>query len=481
MSALSRTRVLFLALTPHGFGETLIGLALADQIASDDLTCRFIVEPAARTLLQDSRHEFDVIEPDMGVLCWLVIDDVVRSFRPDIIVLSDYFTYTAVLRWRYRTDPWRIENYGVPIVPIDIWEWGNTDFVVDIAGDHVYPASDRFLSLPAALRPVPLAHLEPDAAGHALPFRVWEGERPLAAATRDRLRASLGLGTGDRLLLLATARWQVTGDAAYSEAASAVSAGIPALVTRYLGQLPQRAHFLLIGEVPPAWSGLAPTRTHAVPSCPPAEFGAVLQAADAVLSLNVAGTTVWRAALSGVPAMVLGNDFRIRGPGDAAAIAAADAAVGGLSPFVRGALPGCLPLHPFRMWPLAFHSFLAPLLRDNPYTDAFAHAQVLDEASVTQGMESLLFDKECRAARLAAQDRYAEQVRALPPTREVFAAAAARAAGGHGPAAVARSGITEGALWRCGPRRRQPGRPDRASRCGAAQASAMSATSCCST
>ena len=176
-----------------------------------------------------------------------------------------------------------------------------------------------------------------------------------------------------------------------------MGAGIPPLVTRYLGQLPQRAHFLLIGEVPPAWSGLAPERTHAIPSCPPAEFGAVLQAADAVLSLNMAGTTVWRAALSGVPAMVLGNDFRIRGTGDAAAIAAADAAVGGLSPFVRGALPGCLPLHPFRMWPLAFHSFLAPLLRDNPYTDAFAHAQVLDEASVTQGMESLLFDKECRA------------------------------------------------------------------------------------
>jgi hypothetical protein len=436
--------VLFLALTPHGFGETLIGLALADQLDADDVTCRFIVENSARTPLLGSRHEFDVIEPDMGAFAWLIVDDVVRSFRPDLIVLSDYFTYTAVMRWRYRLDPWRIESYGIPIVPIDIWEWGNTDFVVDIAGDHVFQASDRFRAFPAALRPVPLAHLTADSRGQARPFRVWDRERPLPSGARDRLRASFGVAPADRLVLLATAQWQVTGDAAYSEAASAVTTGVPRLVTRYLTALPGQTHFLLLGEVPPAWSGLPAGRTHAIPSCPPAEFGAILQAADAVLSLNIAGTTVWRAVLSGIPAMVLGNSFRIdgmnraaNGPGPgagkaglapaAAGLAAADAATGGLSPFVRETLPACLPLHPFRMWPLAFHKFLAPMLTANPYTDAVLEAEVLDETAAVAGMQRLLFDPAFRAARLAAQEGYAAQVRALPPTRDVFAATVAAA------------------------------------------------------
>jgi hypothetical protein len=425
LSALSGTRVLFLALTPHGFGETLIGLSLADQIATQELTCAFVIEECGRTLLKGSRHSFDVIDPAMGRLAWLVIDDVVTSFRPDLIVLSDYFTYCAVLEWRYRLDPWRIESYGVPIVPIDIWEWGATDFIVDIAGDHVYRASDRFRSFPVQLRPVPLAHLTADPAGTARPFRVRSGEEPLTPTARKALRASLGVGDHDRLLLLATAQWQVTTEAAYSEAASAVTTGIPRIVTHYLDSLPERAHFLLIGEIPPAWAGLPAGRTHSVPSCPPEEFGGVLQAADAVLSLNIAGTTVWRAVLAGIPALVLGNRFRIRHDADTAGLAEADAAVGGVSAFARRALRDCLPLHPFRMWPLGFHRFLTPLLTANPYTDAVCQAEVLDEAAVVTGLRSLLFDPAFRAARLAAQDAYAARVRALPPTRDVFAGAAA--------------------------------------------------------
>ena len=178
---------------------------------------------------------------------------------------------------------------------------------------------------------------------------------------------------------------------------------------------------LLIGESPAAWAGLPTGRVHSVPPCPPGEFGALLQAADAVLSLNIAATTVWRAVMSGIPAMVLGNSYRIQ---DAAGLEEA-AAAGGFTSFVRGAVRECLPLHPFRMWPLGFRSFLAPLLTANPYTDAIAQAEVLDEPAVVDGLTSLLFDPACRAGRLAAQNAYADAVRALPATPGVFAAVAA--------------------------------------------------------
>jgi hypothetical protein len=155
-----------------------------------------------------------------------------------------------------------------------------------------------------------------------------------------------------------------------------------------------------------------------VPPCPPRQFGALLQAADAVLSLNIGATTVWRAVMSGVPAMVLGNRHRLR---DAADL---DSDLGGFTPFIRDAVRDCLPLHPFRMWPLGFHSFLAPLLTANPYTDAVAQAEVLDEPAAVDGLTSLLFDADGRASRLAAQHDYADQVRALAETADVFTAVA---------------------------------------------------------
>jgi hypothetical protein len=416
------TRALFLALSPHGFGETLIGLNLADQLVPLGVTSQFIVEESATTILAGRGHSFDVIEPGMGRLAGLVVDDVVQRFRPDVIILADYFTYCTI-SVRYQLDPWFIEAYGIPVVPIDIWEWGGTDFVVDIAGDYVYRASDRFRSLPACLRPVPLAHLEPDDAGHARPFRVASGEEPLSARARSRLRSSLGVGEQDRLVLIATARWQVTGDAAYSQAASSVAAGVPPMVTHYLEQLPPRTRFLLIGEISQAWSGLPTDRTHAVLPCPQQEFGALLQAADAVLSLNLGGTTVWRAVMSGVPAMVLGNRYRLR---DAADIERADAQAGGFTDYVRDAVTEVVPLHPFVLWPLGFYSFLRPMLAGNPYADAVAQAEVLDERAVVDSLTRLLYDGGYRADRIAAQDRYADQVLALPPTGEVFTAMAAR-------------------------------------------------------
>ena len=36
----------------------------------------------------------------------------------------------------------------------------------------------------------------------------------------------------------------------------------------------------------------------------------------------------------------------------------ADAAAGGFTSFVRETVRECLPLHPFRMWPLGFRTFL---------------------------------------------------------------------------------------------------------------------------
>jgi Family of unknown function (DUF6365) len=413
-------KALFLALSPHGFGETLIGLALADQLAPLGVTSQFIVEESGRTILAGRGHEFGVLEPGMGKLAGLIVDDVVQRFRPDLIILADYFTYCTI-SVRYQLDPWFIDGYGIPVVPIDIWEWGGTDFVVDIAGDHVYRASERFRSAPASLRPVPLAHLEPGDGGRAHPFLVAAGEEPLSARARSRLRSSLGVGEQDRLVLLATARWQVTGEAAYSQAASSVASGVPRMVTHYLEQLPERTHFLLIGEIPAAWSGLPAGRTHAAPPCSQQEFGAMLQAADAVLSLNIGGTTVWRAVMAGVPAMVLGNRYRLR---DVADLDRADGVDGGFTEFVRDAVTEVLPLHPFRMWPLGFFSFLRPLLAGNPYADAVAQAEVLDERTVVNDLTGLLFDAGYRATRLAVQDSYASKVLALPPAGEVLAAVA---------------------------------------------------------
>jgi Family of unknown function (DUF6365) len=414
-------RLLFSAMCPTGFGETLIGLSLADQLRPLGVTSHFIIEPhALRTLVRGQnhpRHEYTVLEPQMGQFARLLVEDTVATFRPDAIVLADYLTHCRTFNRRYDLDPWFIEDYRVPVIPIDIWELEKTGFTVDLASDDDYEVSQRFQDLPAQLRPVPLAHLEPDGTCRARPFRVWTGEDRVSARTRTHLRTTLGLEKQDKLVLLATAAWQLGKGIRHRKQVLPVRDAMPRILAHYLQQLPPRTHFLLAGEVPETLADLPGDRIHRLPPCLPERFGNLLGAADAILSMNIAATTVTRAVMAGVPAMVLGNRFDIRDQEEAEK---AEAEIGGFSSVVRDELPGAMPLYPFRLWPLSFYKFLIPLLTANPFSGAVTQTEILDEQAVTGGLTRLLYDQPTRSEALARQSAYADRVRALPDTPDVF-------------------------------------------------------------
>jgi Family of unknown function (DUF6365) len=414
-------RLLFSAVCPTGFGETLIGVSLADQLRKMGVTSHFIIQPHALRMLvrsqKDPGHEYTVLEPQMGPLAKLLVDDAVATFRPDAIVLADYLTHCRTFSRRYHLDPWFIESYGLPVIPIDIWELEKTGYRIDLDTGDDSDVNEHFRDLPAQLRPVPLAHLEPDGTCRARPFRVWEREDRISARTRGHLRTTLGLEKQDKLVMLATAAWQLGKGIPHRQQVAPVLDGMPRILAHYLQQLPPRTHFLLAGEAPEVLADLPGNRIHRLPPCLPDRFGNLIGAADAVLSLNIAATTVTRAVMAGVPAMVLGNRFDIGDPADAEQ---AEAEIGGFSPAVRANLAGAMPLYPFRLWPLSFYKFLTPLLTGNPFTGAVTQAEILDEQAVTGGLTRLLYDQPTRSEALARQSAYADRVRALPDTPTVF-------------------------------------------------------------
>ena len=414
-------RLLFSSVCPTGFGETLIGVSLADQLRKLGVTSHFIIQPHALRMLvrsqKDPGHEYTVLEPQMGPLAKLLVDDAVATFRPDAIVLADYLTHCRTFSRRYHLDPWFIESYGLPVIPIDIWELEKTGYRIDLDTGDDSDVNEHFRDLPAQLRPVPLAHLEPDGTGRARPFRVWEREDRISARTRGHLRTTLGLEKQDKLVMLATAAWQVGKGIPHRQQVTPVLDAMPRILAHYLQQLPPQTHFLLAGEAPEVLADLPGNRIHRLPPCLPDRFGNLIGAADAVLSMNIAATTVTRAVMAGVPAMVLGNRFDIQGPADAEQ---AGAEIGGFSPAVRENLAGAMPLYPFRLWPLSFYKFLTPLLTNNPFTGAVTQAEILDEQAVTGGLTRLLYDPPTRSEALARQSAYADRVRALPDTPTVF-------------------------------------------------------------
>ncbi|HEU5421322.1 MAG TPA: DUF6365 family protein [Streptosporangiaceae bacterium] len=414
-------RLLFFALSTAGYGETVIGLSLAGQLQPLGVQSHFIISPVSEKVMKRSGFPTTSIEPRMGRLARLLIDEAVRDFRPDAIVLADYYTYSGVFRNRFGLRPWFIDDYQLPILPIDIWEWENTPFAVDMFEED-RPVDKRILEMDAVLRPVPLAH--PERTERAYPFRVWEGSERVSRRTREHLGTTFGLGRHDRLLLLTLAPWQQLPEDSYlSSMGTHVLRGVPRLLAHYLRQLPETTHFLLIGEPAPELTALPAGRTHVLPPCSPARFSTMLGAADLVLSLNIGATTLARAVTSDIPAVALTNSFAVP---DAQAIAAVEARLGGLTGTVRDWLTDMTPLHQMRMWPLGFYSFLEPILTGNPYTGTFCDLELLDEPAVVQGIAEALYDSAARDRLAAARADYLTILDAQVDTRKEFTEAASR-------------------------------------------------------
>ncbi|EWC63339.1 hypothetical protein UO65_1337 [Actinokineospora spheciospongiae] len=422
-------KVLVFALSTVAYGDTLVGIGLTNQLRAAGVRSHYVITASSENLLRHHGYPHTVLDPAGGQDVRAEVDAVVRRFRPDAIVLADYLNHWGTLIRQFDTDPWFIDDYRLPVLPIDIWEWENTAFRFDVCGRrHEREVSRRILDMPAHLRPVPVCHLDPGPAGYGHPYRVLPPEPALTAARRREVRAALGVGERHRLVMLPMAAWQhQRGDRpGMTEMVGRLGRRVPELLADYLRRLPSDAHLLFIGgNVPEPFLALPAERVHLLPLCAPDRYDELLASVDAVLSLTTTGLTVSRAILADTPAMLLTNRFTVP---DTAAVDTVESELGGMDPVVRRWLLDTAPVEPFRMWPKGQHAFLEPLLKDNPHLDALVHRELFDGGGVVAALTALLFDPGTRDDLAARRAGYAAAVAALPPTEEVFAAAAGRAA-----------------------------------------------------
>ncbi|MEU3977736.1 DUF6365 family protein [Streptomyces bacillaris] len=417
-------RILNFALSTVAYGDTLIGIGLTNQLRAAGARNHYVISPAAEALISHHGYSYTVVEPEQGKHVREVVDTVVRDFDPDVLVLADYLNYWGTLIRRFDTDPWFLDSYRRPVLPIDIWEWENTSFTFDVCGrEYEREVSRRILDMPAHLRPVPISHLDAGVSGRGFPYRILPREQRLGAAEREAVRSGLGLGPKDKLVMVPVSSWQQPGkdEPGMTDMIHRLADRVPDLLAGYLGQLPSTTHFLFIGYVPPAFHALPAEQVHVLPLCAPDRYHALLSSSDLVLSLTTNAVTVIRAVLMDIPALLLTNRFDVA---DAAGIDRVAAELGGIKPRVAEWLAENVPIEPFRLWPKGLHTFMEPLLKDNAYLDAIGRQELLDEEGVVSGLEALLHDRETRHRLAEGRSRYVRSVESLPPADEVFLAAA---------------------------------------------------------
>ena len=396
---------LFLAAPAAAFGEVATGLRIARELVAEGDRVVFLAGADVALLFEGTGIVHRPVDAEIFSLERFVTRLIAAERCASLTLVDVTSVYLTLDPIGVELD--FLERLAIPVLALDFWNLQAAGPRWDFGRDAT-PIPPAALAFERRLLPVPLAR--PDAGAGvfaALP-------EPAASAPRADLRAELGLGDEDRLVLWPTSRWQQPELQNWKHHAR-LARQVPVWVASVLARLGTRVHVLHVGpQASPAWEGWG-RRYHFAGQVPAARLHGLLSAADLLLSFNTTATTSFAAIATGLPTVVVTNSRS--GPAEAILDAVPDA-----SEALRAWLAGAAPLHAFRLWPLGLFEFLAPVLEDNPFAETFRGVELLDEGALTETVQALLFDEQAAAAERDRQARYRERVRALPAPAAAFRA-----------------------------------------------------------
>jgi hypothetical protein len=397
---------LFVAPQTAPFGETLLGMRIADELHARGDEIAVFAHESLGILVKDRPFRFLPVPAEPGEIAQ-AIATVAADVNATSVVLLDA-TAVYMLLQREGTDATFLRTLNRRVIGLDVWNLRSTGLRWDLCGTS-FQHSRYSLDVTRRLIPVPFAR-PAGAKGlyNALPEAPAVDPDEIA-----ELRADLGAREGDRIVLITSARWQDPSSQTH-ETGRRLAMLFPTLLGHYLARLGPRVHVVHVSPVRHPYDAVLGDRYTWLPQRSPARFAKVLAAADVLLSFNFSATTIVSAIAAGVP-VVLGINS-LSG-------ATADAVAGKLRepppPAVRTWLEALAPVPAFRVFPLGLSKFLEPLARDNPYTSAIEIAEVLDEAAFTGALEKMLFDEDARAAQRERQAAYRAEVATLPKAADL--------------------------------------------------------------
>jgi hypothetical protein len=411
-----RMKILVMATSTITVGETILGLSLANQLKGCGFNFHFIVCELSVPLLATSMHSYTMIKKEIRGHAIKYIDNTINTIRPRIIVLCDYFVHCNIFAREFSVEPWFVYKYNIPIVPIDFWQFGITDFKIDVFGNQYIEVDNHVLDMPCVMHPVPLCSPKFSKDKRSYYFPLVGTKNKDSVASPKTIRHKLGLSDQDKVILLSLSHWQI--QRYQVKHVDKIIEGIPVLISYYLRELPDNVYVLFFGGNECDLPHFPTHRILCLTSSEVEKFESLLASVDLLLTLNLPSTALVRAAHMGINSVVLSNRHYFVNAKDIEALN--ENCCDLPSSFMRAWIMKYLPIYPFRMWPLGWHNFLEPLVSNNPYLDTFLQVEILNERAVLEALEGLLFDSELNHDLESKREGYFAEMARMEGAAEVL-------------------------------------------------------------
>lgn len=398
-------RLLFLGLGHLSNGDISIAADFARQLQPDRFQVRFVTAAATASYVRAAGltvHPLESRDPQRNLEAF---DQLVASFRPDLLVAADAFTLDYSAAWSGLSVALLRQRYDVALASFDQYDYPAADYVVDFYGGH-RTRFPRLLDVcDLQIRNSPLNRPVPGEPGVIVTRMVCGGSSPLPV-TRPH--------PDPPTVFLTNSRWEYV-NVVRSPAMTQLMRSAPMIIHSHLAALGRPLRVVHVGPVP--WEfPVAPHLDYRyAPRLAPPEFRAQLAGADLYVTTNAVSVTLTEAVLAGVPSLLLDNHKLL------------DVAMlnrnGSAPAWLTQAAPDLAVAYPFRVYPWGWHAFLKPVLSDNPYVDCFLSAGLFERHRVLRAMTELLDDATVRARLAERQAALLHCLDQLPPAGDALDAA----------------------------------------------------------
>lgn len=398
-------RLLFVSLGTNAFGECIIARLFAKRLPRDKFESFFLIAPQHKVLFQsDPQFHNVVLVEGRRKLNEILIDDMIHRNKIDLIILSDYLTYSySTLDFGMDIDDLR--QFNKPIISFDCYEWAATDYTLDFLDNRDRQLKIRFSDIDGSLRPCPLN--KPYSSDPQVLCYDFLGSIPTPAdlSLLSSIKLRLDIKHDQYTVVSPIADWERVQ--VEKQGRTAIHDLVENLMFESLESLQLPVNWVRVGSVAQhkiEQRGLVTVTD--VPAIAPQEFDCLVAGSEGYITTNISGTSLAKRVLWGGSAVLFWNGFDVSCETDLDSLGFA------INNSMRCRLNDCYPIRSFSMFPLGWGQFLRYVLKDNPYLSTFSQAQIFNSDSVRKTVRNMLVG--CDPETIKNIATYKEMIESLP-------------------------------------------------------------------
>jgi hypothetical protein len=400
--------VAFIVTSYWAYGELLIALHFAKRIKKAGYNPYFFIPPSHEKMLRKEEIPYTTLIPKLGNINRIFLKDYEDKYHPELVILADFINYYFCER-HYGLKMEDLRVFRGRIGTFDDFDWNLGKRKMDTYGFESKNIIDVDVKdLEFWLAPCPIVNPSngDKEQGSKICYSLVDEFIRYEPDEKERLRIELGLPKSKKIILVTSAVWQETYKN-YPKVVNFVEAANRAYKD-ILSEASKDGILVYVGPGSFFGEDEIPSNVMVLNQLPPDVFEKYAAACDLVVSRNITSTTFAKLALSGIPAVMVKSSLFFD----------SKTKHGLKLPYktnqqVSDLLDSLEFCYPYLMYPVGWHSFLKPVIENNPYMDVITVTELFDVDGSVESIRNILENSSIQASFMEKAAAYRKMLDAL--------------------------------------------------------------------